>query len=318
MQEIRQLVEQTCNAIGLTQDDATPASGPTLRYELFHSDKSLCSQKVRAVLAHHAIPFVDREIDVMQGHNFVPSCVRLRLMGCKRIGTGLVSTHTGSTSVETAGCDPCVVPTLIDWQDNVVRVDSKRICLDLDQPFSEEEKLVPAALSDAVMQELAMVDDMPNIQMLMSKAPGDVDTNVTKLGLGNELYTGSRLHFCEQFLKQTQDDPQLVEAYGAKMEKERSAAAALFTPDAVKHAYDIAEKACRRLEEMLQKQASRWLFGERLTMADLFWGLELLRLDNLGTASFWTDNRLPQLERYFNELRALPAIKTATQGEALF
>jgi 2,5-dichlorohydroquinone reductive dechlorinase len=34
-------------------------AGTTPRFELFRAANSICSQKVRAVLAHHAMPYVE-------------------------------------------------------------------------------------------------------------------------------------------------------------------------------------------------------------------------------------------------------------------
>ncbi len=318
MQEIDSLARETRGTLGYADDGVAGASGAPLRYELFHSAKSICSQKVRAVLAHHEIPYLDREMDVMKGDNFTPSYVHLRLLGCERIGAPLAKSHKGSTSVKSAGCDPCVVPTLIDWEQNAVLVDSKRICLELDETVAEENKLMPKALADDISRELEHVDDLPNVQMLLAKAPGGVDTNVAKLGLNSGIYTGSRIEFCRRFMEKSADDPRLMEAYSAKIDKESCAASELFSDQAVEIAYDVAENACGELEKKLAKRGSAWLFGDKVTMADVFWGIELLRFRNLGTASFWDDGRLPHVAHYVSAVSALPSIRKATMGDALF
>lgn len=50
------------------------------------------------------------------------------------------------------------------------------------------------------------------------------------------------------------------------------------------------------------------LYGDRMTMADLFWGIELLRMENVGAAHFW-EGRLPQVERLLLAARDILAIR---------
>ena len=46
-------------------------------------------------------------------------------------------------------------------------------------------------------------------------------------------------------------------------------------------------------------------------MADLFWGVELICLDDLGLSVLWAGGRLPQVGKYFQKLCALPAMAQA-------
>lgn len=280
------------------------------RYELFHSAKSICAQKVRVVLAHHNIPYVGHEINPLAGQNFLPSYVRLRILGCARIGAPLAKTYNGNTSLTTQGCDPCVVPTLIDWTNHEVIVDSKRICLYLDEPIIGPLKLRPVAISDDIDEELSYVDNFPNVQMLMAKSPDGKDTAGTKLGVHGVSFSRSRIEYAQQYLSKFPDDPALVEAYSAKIAKETQGAKQVFSTEAVNEAYEHAKAACRRLEDKLAHCGSTWLFGESVTMADIFWGVELLRLKNLGTASFWEDGSLPHVAQYVIAAEALPSIRT--------
>ena len=93
-------------------------------------------------------------------------------MGCERSGVPLVAEHTGSTSMSSGGCDPAVMPTLIDRQTDEVIVDSKRICFYLDELVPNSRKLRPPMLQVAIDAELAIVDGLPNYQMLTGSPVG--------------------------------------------------------------------------------------------------------------------------------------------------
>ena len=54
-----------------------------------------------------------------------------------------------------------------------------------------------------------------------------------------------------------------------------------------------------------------WLFGETVTLADLFWGIELLRMRNTGVSHYWEEGCLPRVDRFAAASEALPAIRTA-------
>jgi 2,5-dichlorohydroquinone reductive dechlorinase len=309
--EFHGLVKDIRRALGYVgaPEDTSRDGGP--RFELFHATKSICAQKVRAVLAHHDLPYLERTMNPLTGENFLPSYVHLRVLGCARIGAPLAETHNGSTSVTSAGCDACVVPTLIDWGTNEVIVDSKRICLYLDELVSDEQKLRPKALAADVDQELALVDDFPNIQMLLGKPPKGTNTAIANTGITGAGFSMSRIEFCKRYLSEFPDDPILVKAYSAKISKERYAAEHLFSDAAVKDAYEHAESACVLLEHKLAQRGSVWLFGDRVTMADIFWGAELTRVKNLGTANFWENGRLPNLAKYVSAAEALASLRSA-------
>ena len=261
------------------------------------------------MLAHHGTPYLERRINPIAGDSYLPSYVHLRMLGCARIGAPLANSHSGGTSVTTSGCDACVVPTLIDWKTDEVIVDSKGICIYLDDQMPEETKLRPNAIVDDIDEELAIVDDIPNVVMLLEKSPDGEDTVHTKLRGNSVGYTSSRIALAERHLAACADDLVLVEAYSAKIAKEKHAAEQAFSVEAVKRAYRHSESACQELEEKLAKRGSTWLFGESVTMADLFWGVELIRLKNLGTATFWNDRRLPRVAQYVDAIEKLPSIR---------
>ena len=69
------------------EDAIVGADGPEPpRFELFHAPNSICSQKVRVVLAHHGFPYRARALSLFAGDTYRPGYVRLRMMGCGALG----------------------------------------------------------------------------------------------------------------------------------------------------------------------------------------------------------------------------------------
>ena len=277
-------------------------------FELFHAANSICSHKVRAVLAHHDVPWAGHSLDIFKGETYLPGYVRLRMLGCAHYGGALVAWHSGSTATSAGGCDGAVVPTLVDWESSSVIVDSMRICRHLDDKIGFEQRLRPPALSGAIDAELGIVDNLPNYQMLMGRNSGEGKAGATRSGIGSIL-SERKVAWCDLYLAAYPDDAPLVAAYTAKRAKELSAVDELFSAEAMRNAYARAKRALIDLDDRLHDRSSVWLFGERVTMADLFWGIELLRMDNVGAAHLW--NALPHVARYAEATWNLPAIRSA-------
>lgn len=280
------------------------------RFELFHAANSICSQKVRAVLAHHGIPYRSCVLNIFEGQTYLPANIRLRLIGCAELGGGLVAGHTGSTSATQGGCDPAVVPTLIDWEAGRVLVDSKRICVYLDEIAADEATLRPRALLDAIEAEVDFVDNMPNYQMLAGKPPGEDHRPESRRKSNGVGFAMSKVERCDHYLEKFGDDADLVRGYSAKRAKELQAAEQLFTPEAMQTAYDKAEAGCSHLERMLNS-GSGWVVGDTMTMADLYWGLELLRMKNMAVESFWAGGAKPAVEAFIQKVESIPAIRSS-------
>lgn len=310
-QPLSRLVQELREEMGLR--DTAPVVGgiEAPRFELFHAANSICSQKVRAVLAFHAVPYTERTLKIAEGQTYLPSHVRLRMIGCGKISATLASHHSGSTSASSSGCDAAVVPTLIDWASGDVIVDSKRICQYIDDQSAGPGNLRPEGLEAEIDVELAIVDNLPNYQMLVGRRPDGGATPTMNMGGGGSDFSLGKVERCRKYLKQHADDPVLVAAYTAKLNKEQDAAETLFSPTSMQQAYGKAEAVCAGLEAKLARRACTWLFGQTLTMADLFWAVELLRMKNLGAGSFWENGKLPNLAHYFRKCEGQPAIRAA-------
>jgi 2,5-dichlorohydroquinone reductive dechlorinase len=306
---VNEMMRQVRGELGAPGQVLGANSDTAPRFELFHAANSICSQKVRTLLAHHEIPYVSHPVDMFKGQNYIPSYVRLRLRGCERLAIPLASAHSGSTSASTGGCDAVVVPTLVDLKEEAVLVDSKLICIYLDDLFPESSKLRPAKHVAAIDAEMAIVDNLPNYQMLLGKRPNSSGEAVSRNGYNGPAFSMAKVERCDKLLTEFASDPDLVAAYSAKRAKELQAAQQLFSPDAMQVAYAKAETACKDLDTKLRGRD--WLFGEKTTMADLFWMIELLRMKNVGAAGFWEGGKLPQVERFVSVAESLPSIRSA-------
>ena len=275
-------------------------AAPQLHF--FHAPNSICSQKVRAVLAFHQIPHSSHLLDIFAGETYDPAYVRMRMEGCASLGGPMADQHLGTTSVKSSGCDGCVVPTLLDAETGAVTVDSLRICLALDGTAGGE-KLIPAALKEAIMAELAVVDDLPNYQNLAVRV-------VPKTAPENA-FAASKVARCNALLAAHGEDPVLRAAYEAKRAKEQYAADKLFDEPALTQARQAVTDALAGLEKRLATGSGPWLFGDSVTMSDLFWGAELIRTEDVGQGHLWQGNLLPNVAAYYARLCELPALQTA-------
>jgi 2,5-dichlorohydroquinone reductive dechlorinase len=283
----------------------------TPRLIVYHAANSICSQKVRVVLAHHQFSYLSHTLDIALGHTYLPSYVRLRLIGCERGGLPLVATHTGSTSVSSGGCDPAVVPTLVDRHGDEVIVDSKLICLYLDSLVPDSHRLRPISTQTAIDAELDVVDNLPNYQMLVGQPVGIDNRPRTLRGGTGAAFSMAKVARCDRYLTEFANDQALNGAYRAKRFKELVAAERLFSEDAMRNAYSQAYAACMSLNVKLEAAQSTWLTGGSVSLADLFWAVELLRMKNLGAAHIWEQNRLPAVQRFVAAVESLESIRAA-------
>jgi 2,5-dichlorohydroquinone reductive dechlorinase len=274
---------------------------PTLpaRLHLFHAPNSVCSQKVRTVLFEAGAPFLSHQLNVGKGDTYAPAYVATRARACIARGFGFAADHLGSTSASEMGCDACVVPTLIDELTEEVFVDSVRICLALDEQLGTG--LRPHTLAAEIDREIAIVDSLPNYPLLAAKMHG-----VTADG-GNAFALG-KAERCEALIAAHSAEPLLVAAYTAKRDKELAAHRQLFGPEALARAERAMMLALEDLARRL-KPGRAFLFGDQLTLADLFWAIELIRNRDIGFGA-WADGA-PLLRAYEARLREIPSVQKA-------
>lgn len=278
------------------------ANGPATsdpRFRLFHAPSSVCSQKVRTVLHALGQPYHSHLVNIFAGESYAPAYVRLRAQACVEAGHRFSAHHSGSTSVAGTGCDACVVPTLIDRRDGRVIVDSHRICRFLCEEAGGD--LLSPGLAAEIAAEMEIVDALPNYPLLAAKVAAPTAD-------GGNTFAQSKVDRCEALIAAHGEDPLLAAAYRAKRDKEASANAGLFGAEAIAQAEAAMQAAFAALEGRLS-EGRAYLHSDRLTLADIFWAVELVRTEDLGQAG-WIE-ALPKLSRYYAALRSEPAIRGA-------
>jgi glutathione S-transferase len=274
------------------------------RWHLYHAASSICSQKVRATLAATRQSYISHPLDLLKGDSYDAVYVRVRAETCRRAGIEFVQSHSGTTSVATSGCDACVVPTVVDGSTNEIIVDSRHICVELDRRnTAAPSTLLPSNLRGAIEAELATVDNMPNYQLLASTFGKPSEE------APNNFFAKAKVARCEKLLEVYKNDPLLRTAYESKLKKEQAAVERLFDTASLEDAKSRTVETFHALNRRLEANSGPYLFGSNVTLADLFWGVELIRAEDLGLASIW--NKLPCLDSYYRSLCQLPALRHA-------
>lgn len=302
--------------ITLVGDDRQP------RFELFHAASSLCSQKVRAVLFETGLSYRSNDMLILShmdgarlipAEHYDPSYVRLRMLGAGDAGGKLVSGYSGITSVASEGFDPCVVPLLIDYEAGLVIADSKRICLYLSEVKGAAGNLLPTgtAARAEVLWQMAIVDKIPNGALLYGFHP-DADLRPDEMKDMMGTVYDLKILVLEKMIAENADDADLVRAYRAKIAKETGGKAVSRDPDFQRATRGRAADLLRHLDADVAAGSLPYANGGDITLADIFWGVNLVRLAYLGLASLWDDHR--NVARYFAALKDRPSLRREAIG----
>lgn len=312
LREAETIVEDLARTrvIGMALSDDT-------RFVLFQSSMSLCSQKVRSVLVHKNVPFVQHDLIIIcfrdsngelhPAEHYKPPYVRLRMSGGGELNDRPALGWRGITSVRTEGFDACVVPTLVDRQAGKVVVDSARIIEYIDAETDPRGQLLPQACADEVRRQVEIVDQTPHGVLLAGFDPDDDRRpDVLKAIMLN--YHVDKLKVLEKLIEENQHDHALVAAYRAKITKEEVGELVCHDDEAMRAGRRDTMKILDGLEADLGQKANKWLASPDISLADLLWGVSLFRMKYLGLESLW--QRLPRVSAYFAELMKLPAVRT--------
>jgi len=262
--------------------------GKVPRFELYHAPFSICSNKVRLVLAELNQPWLSHEmvITTPEQENYQPDYVRLRLASDVAQGTAFATKFSGGSSVAESGFDALVVPTLVDTENSTVIADSKNICLYLCREVQGTD-LLPANLASQILAEVENADTTPHVALLYGANPdGDRRPPVLRHGTANA--HDHKIMALETARTQASD---IDAAYAAKIERERSAGTFVDDPSRMRRAIDKVDAQIAVVENILGKVDGPWLFGEHYTLADAMWTLSLFRLEYLGYGYLWRDAR---------------------------
>ncbi len=300
--------------VGASKDEAP-------RFELYHAGLSICSQKVRTVLAEKNAAYASHEMSILNSRgiysdeltpaeNYSSHYVRLRLHGARELGLELARGHTGVSSVETEGFDACVVPTLVDHKNGRVIVDSKRICEYLDRELPDTNRLIPEdpAMAKAVLHQVSIVDQTPLPALLYGFHPEDdprPDFIKDKMVGVYDL----KVEALEQLIAANSDDAEVVEAYHAKISKEQGGKNLQHDAGFQNTTRIQTQDIINGLDEQLSSHEYAWVCGSEFTMADLCWGVSLYRMHWQGLASLWQD--LPRVHEYTRGLYQRPSLWNA-------
>lgn len=292
--------------------------GSEPRFELFHAGLSMCSQKVRAVLAEKQLAHTSQELVIVASkgiysdefepaENYRPGYVRLRILGGKELGASYAEGHTGVSSVETEGFDACVVPLLIDHLEERVIADSKRICQHLDDVVDAPIKLIPddPSMRAAVYEEVDVVDRTPHPGLLYGFHPDDDRRPDFVKGVMSDVHD-VKCDSLQAFIDANADDDELVQAYRSKIAKEQAGKALAFDPARQRAVRDQTRQIVANLDDKLAKTKEPWIIGKAYTLADLLWGISLYRLHWLGLADLWSDR--PRVKEYAERTYRRPSV----------
>ncbi|WP_447649199.1 glutathione S-transferase family protein [Pseudomonas abietaniphila] len=318
----RERLEQEARAIrdGMADPARSMVVGddPHPRFELFNAASSLCSQKVRAVLHEKGQSYRSNDMmilctygddRVVAAEHYSAAYVRLRLAAGSELDRPMVSGYSGRTSVQSEGFDPCVVPMLIDYEAGRVIVDSMRICLYIDQMAESGETLMPENDLDRskVLKQMAIVDTIPNGSLLYGFHP-DRDLRPDVLKEVMSTVYDYKILALEAKISQHSDDAELVAAYRAKIVKESGGRNVCRNPDFQREARITVTKLLGDLDRVLENpDHGPWIAGDVFTLADLVWGVNLIRLSYLGLGDLWLT--LPGVTRYFANLANRPSLQ---------
>ncbi len=292
--------------------------GETPRFELYHAGLSMCSQKVRAVLAEKGVPYISHEMVILSSkgiysegytpaENYRPDYVRLRMHAGELLDKAYAEKHTGRSSVDTEGFDPCVVPLLVDHETEQAIADSKLICEYIDREVPEPNRLIPEDSSAAakVMHQVTIVDETPHPGMLYGFHPDDDRRPDFIKGVMQDVHD-VKCGALAELIDKNRDDVELVRAYESKIAKEQAGKALAFDADRQRAISAEVEDLIGDLDAQLAAHADPWICGSEYTLADLVWGISLYRMHWLGRADLWKD--LPRVMDYAQRAYRRPSV----------
>ena len=266
-------------------------AGREPRFELYHAAPSLCSMKVRTVLAEKQAAYHSHDLNLMLRKAEPPECylpgyVRLRLEGAP--DAELASGYTGQSSMTTEGFDPCVVPTLVDHEAERVVVDSASICAYIDEQTGGH-RLIPETLSNEVGAQVALVDQAPHVAVLYGAHP-DGDVRPPALSRNITGVHAKKIAAIEGLKAEVGDDPRLTAAYDSKIAKESGGADFMLDAERMREAHREMDAHVDKLEAQLATHDGPWALGERFTLADVMWTVSLFRMKWLGIGGAWEED----------------------------
>lgn len=246
--------------------------------ELYHASGSLCSQKVKLVLAEKKIEWTSHLLNLLTFENLQPKYIRLNSNG--------------------------VVPTLIHY--GQVITDSAKIICYLEQQFPYP-KLSPvdSTLQAQMNRWMALQNQFPMREIMYGNYQG-IEGFVLRRSV----------HIKEKLIPQLiQAHPELKEQYIAKLSDVKKWNSTIKNAKAIASINATIAPTLDQLEAHLTQ--TDWLCGTTYSLADTVWTAVLNRLDELKFGDLWAGNTRPALNSYFHKLKLRPSFKTAIQDDQM-
>jgi glutathione S-transferase len=246
--------------------------------ELYFASESLCSQKVKLVLAEKNLEWKSHLLNLLTFENLQPNYIQLNPKG--------------------------VVPTLI--HDSRVVTDSAMIVRYLDEQFPHP-KLTPAepTLQEMMKGWIELQNQFPMRELMYGNFRG-----IEGIVLRRSVQIKQRL--LPQLM---QAHPELQAQYQAKLQDVRQWNSTIQDRKEIASINRTIEPMLTRLEAQLTQ--TEWLCGVTYSLADVVWTAVLNRLEKLKFGYLWADNTRPALSAYLNRLKARPSFKAAIQGDEM-
>lgn len=246
--------------------------------ELYYFPDSLCSQKVKLVLAEKNLKWNGRLINLLTFENLKPYYINLNPKG--------------------------VVPTLV--HDGKVICDSAMIIRYLDEQFPNPS-LIP--------NELALRQTMDGWIDLQNRFPMRELMYGNYKGIDGIILQRS-VEIKEKLIPRLmQKNPELKERYIAKLEDVKQWNQTIRDSKKIADINAQIEPLLSRLEHQLRK--TEWLCGETYSLADVVWTAVLNRLNELNFGYLWEDNSQSEITKYFQRLKDRPSFQVAIQQDKM-
>jgi len=257
---------------------------------LFYDSGSICSRRMRSVLLAAGKPFASHVIDVFERgldkeDDFTANAINRMISGFT------IDSHDAEPSLINAA-GRCALTMVVFPASQEVLIDPVRICakVDEDNP-SESSKLMPFQLAELIKAEIDIIDGLHSIDPAPSTSK-KARTSGTRPQSNADSSKNRRTHFARQV-------------------RLRAAANRLPEHPMIDGERFLVEIELSHLEKRLKKSAGPYRFGSLLTVADLFWAFELMRIENPGAVAALSDGSLPAVAKYYSGLVQLPAIRGA-------
>ncbi|CAK9018889.1 2 [Durusdinium trenchii] len=265
------------------------------------------------------VPWRSWTLDPRAHSNYAPAYVRLRSLGTTSSTKLVGEVYNGSTSSESQGFDPLVVPTLVDRQERRVVVDSKAICEYVDQVVPKV-CLIPPEHAVLIRKHLALVDETPHQGILYGLHLADVVAErkdplvVAFAGVISNAQAGQLKSLQARLAEDLA--PELRKLYEAKKKKTELAKSAVGKLSGLKETYRAmlakVDAMLLELEADLRKTGGPYVCGTTCTMADLVWHCSLLRLYELGFEDHYAQEKLPRVHEYAHRILRRDTFARAT------